>query len=66
MNRKGPAHSQDPSTLSSRQSGATQATGTGGSSSSGAERAAFHQDELLENWALAEKKQELFAIEPLR
>ena len=28
--------------------------------------AAFHQDELLENWALAEKKQELFAIEPLR
>ena len=28
--------------------------------------AAFHQDELLENWELAEKKQELFAIEPLK
>jgi len=28
--------------------------------------AAFHQDELLENWALAEKQQELFAIEPLK
>ena len=28
--------------------------------------AAYHQDELEENWALAEKKQELFAIEPLR
>lgn len=28
--------------------------------------AAFHQEELLENWALAENKQELFAIEPLR
>lgn len=28
--------------------------------------AALHQDELLENWKLAELKQELFAIEPLR
>ena len=28
--------------------------------------AAFHQEELLENWILAEKKQELFAIEPLK
>ena len=28
--------------------------------------AAFHQEELLENWELAECKQELFAIEPLR
>lgn len=28
--------------------------------------AAFHQEELLENWELAERKQELFAIEPLR
>lgn len=28
--------------------------------------AAFHQEELMENWALAEQKQELFAIEPLR
>ncbi len=28
--------------------------------------AAFHQEELLENWALAENRQELFAIEPLR
>ena len=28
--------------------------------------AAFHQDELYENWSLAEKKQELFPIEPLR
>lgn len=28
--------------------------------------AAFHQEELLENWALAEKKQELFTIEPLK
>ena len=28
--------------------------------------AALHQDELLENWSLAENKQELFAIEPLR
>ena len=28
--------------------------------------AAFHQDELIENWKLAEKKQELFQIEPLR
>ena len=28
--------------------------------------AAFHQEELLENWELAEGKQELFAIEPLR
>ena len=28
--------------------------------------AALHQDELLENWALAEKNQELFPIDPLR
>ena len=28
--------------------------------------AAFHQEELLENWQLAENNQELFAIEPLR
>ena len=28
--------------------------------------AALHQDELLENWELAVKKQELFAIEPLK
>lgn len=28
--------------------------------------AAFHQEELKENWALAEQNQELFAIEPLR
>lgn len=28
--------------------------------------AAFHQEELLENWALAEKRQELFTIEPLK
>ncbi len=28
--------------------------------------AALHQDELLENWKLAENKQELFTIEPLR
>ena len=28
--------------------------------------AALHQDELLENWELAENKQELFAIEPLK
>ena len=28
--------------------------------------AAFHQEELIENWNLAEKQQELFAIEPLR
>ena len=28
--------------------------------------AAFHQEELLENWVLAENKQELFAIEPLK
>ena len=28
--------------------------------------AAFHQDELMENWALAQAKQELFAIEPLK
>ena len=27
--------------------------------------AAFHQEELQENWQLAEKKQDLFAIEPL-
>lgn len=29
-------------------------------------RAAFHQEELLENWVLAEKQQEVFPIEPLR
>lgn len=28
--------------------------------------AALHQDELLENWKLAEQKQELFPIDPLR
>ena len=28
--------------------------------------AAFHQDELMENWKLAQKKQELFEIEPLK
>lgn len=28
--------------------------------------AAFHQEELMENWNLAEKMQELFAIEPLK
>ena len=28
--------------------------------------AAFHQDELMENWLLAEKKQELFEIAPLK
>ena len=28
--------------------------------------AAFHQEELLENWALAEAKQEMFPIEPLK
>ena len=28
--------------------------------------AAFHQDELMENWELAQKKQELFEIEPLK
>ncbi len=28
--------------------------------------AAFHQEELLENWALAEAKQEMFQITPLR
>ncbi len=28
--------------------------------------AAFHQEELMENWLLAEKQQELFPIEPLR
>ena len=28
--------------------------------------AAFHQEELVENWELARKKQDLFAIEPLR
>lgn len=28
--------------------------------------AAFHQEELVENWQLAEAKQELFAIEPLK
>lgn len=27
--------------------------------------AALHQDELLENWALAENNQELFPIDPL-
>lgn len=26
--------------------------------------AAFHQEELMENWELAEKKQELFSINP--
>ena len=28
--------------------------------------AAFHQEELMENWELAENMQELFPIEPLR
>ena len=28
--------------------------------------AALHQDELLENWELAQKQQELFPIDPLR
>ena len=28
--------------------------------------AAFHQEELMENWELAESQQELFAIEPLK
>lgn len=28
--------------------------------------AALHQEELLENWALAQDKQELFTIEPLK
>lgn len=28
--------------------------------------AAFHQEELLENWALAEVNQEMFPIEPLK
>lgn len=28
--------------------------------------AVLHQDELLENWALAEKNQELFPIDLLR
>lgn len=28
--------------------------------------AALHQDELLENWALAENMQELFQIDPLK
>ena len=28
--------------------------------------AAFHQTELLENWMLAERQQELYPIEPLR
>ena len=28
--------------------------------------AAFHQEELMENWILAENKQALFAIEPLK
>ena len=28
--------------------------------------AAFHQEELMENWELAEGKQELFAIEPFK
>lgn len=28
--------------------------------------AALHQEELMENWALAEKKQELFQIDPLK
>lgn len=27
--------------------------------------AAFHQEELMENWALAEKQQELFQINPM-
>ena len=28
--------------------------------------AAFHQEELMENWELAEKRQKLFEIEPLK
>ena len=28
--------------------------------------AAFHQEELIENWNLAENQQELFSIEPLK
>ncbi|MBQ6733436.1 MAG: DUF4160 domain-containing protein [Lachnospiraceae bacterium] len=28
--------------------------------------AAFHQEELMENWNLAEKSQELFVIEPMK
>ena len=28
--------------------------------------AAFHQEELIENWKLASEKQELYAIEPLK
>lgn len=28
--------------------------------------AAFHQEELKENWALAENQQELFTIDPLK
>lgn len=28
--------------------------------------AAFHQEELMENWLLAEQKQELFQIEPMK
>ena len=28
--------------------------------------AAFHQEELRENWELAKKQQELFSIDPLR
>lgn len=28
--------------------------------------AAFHQEELMENWELAQRNQELFSIEPLR
>ena len=28
--------------------------------------AAFHQEELMENWELAQNRQELFAIEPLK
>lgn len=28
--------------------------------------AALHQEELMENWVLAEKKQELFQIDPLK
>ena len=28
--------------------------------------AAFHQEELKENWELAEQRQELYPIEPLR
>ncbi|MBE6761483.1 MAG: DUF4160 domain-containing protein [Ruminococcaceae bacterium] len=28
--------------------------------------AAFHQEELMENWLLAEGKQELFSIEPMK